>query len=171
MTLKQVAKEAGVSESLVSQIERNKVSPAIDTLFALADVLDINLEYLFEEYRRTRPVTIIRAEERRTMQDEEILYEEIACPQNEEENHSVESYIVTLPAGTHTHRGSYGHIGREIGIILEGKARLHYASCTYDLDTGDSVNFRAGEPHTLENTGKCPLKAVWFVTPAQRFVE
>ena len=44
-----VAQQAGVSESLVSQIERNHVSPAIDTLLALADVLDINLEYLFEE--------------------------------------------------------------------------------------------------------------------------
>ena len=47
-TLKVVAQRAGVSESLVSQIERNHVSPAIDTLLALADVLDINLEYLFE---------------------------------------------------------------------------------------------------------------------------
>ncbi|MBO7135339.1 MAG: helix-turn-helix transcriptional regulator, partial [Spirochaetaceae bacterium] len=50
LTLKVVAQQAGVSESLVSQIERNKVSPAIDTLLALADVLDISLEYLFEEY-------------------------------------------------------------------------------------------------------------------------
>ena len=49
-TLKVVAQKAGVSESLVSQIERNHVSPAIDTLLALADVLDINLEFLFEEY-------------------------------------------------------------------------------------------------------------------------
>ena len=55
-TLKVVATQAGVSESLVSQIERNRVSPAIDTLLALADVLDINLEYLFEEYRRKHPV-------------------------------------------------------------------------------------------------------------------
>ena len=48
-TLKMVAKAAGVSESLVSQIERNHVSPAIDTLLALADVLDINLEFLFDD--------------------------------------------------------------------------------------------------------------------------
>ena len=48
-TLKVVAQKAGVSESLVSQIERNRVSPAIDTLLTLADVLDINLEFLFEE--------------------------------------------------------------------------------------------------------------------------
>ena len=53
-TLKVVAQKAGVSESLVSQIERNHVSPAIDTLLALADVLDINLEFLFDEYRKNK---------------------------------------------------------------------------------------------------------------------
>ena len=43
-TLKVVAQAAGVSESLVSQIERNRVSPAIDTLLSLADALEIDLE-------------------------------------------------------------------------------------------------------------------------------
>lgn len=47
LTLRQVAQQAGVSESLISQIERNKVSPAIDTLLSIADALDIDLEYLF----------------------------------------------------------------------------------------------------------------------------
>jgi transcriptional regulator with XRE-family HTH domain len=32
LTLREVADRAGVSESLVSQIERDKISPAIDTL-------------------------------------------------------------------------------------------------------------------------------------------
>ena len=37
-TLKVVAQKAGVSESLVSQIERNRVSPAIDTLLTLENL-------------------------------------------------------------------------------------------------------------------------------------
>ena len=48
-TLKDVATEAEVSESLISQIERNKVSPSIDTLLLIADVLDIDHEYLFSD--------------------------------------------------------------------------------------------------------------------------
>ena len=42
MTLKEVARQAGVSESLISQIERNRVSPSIDTLLQIADVLEID---------------------------------------------------------------------------------------------------------------------------------
>ncbi len=168
-TLKVVAQQAGVSESLVSQIERNRVSPAIDTLLTLADVLDINLEFLFEEYRRDRPVKVIRSEERRKTQEDEVWYEELAKPVESDGEHAMESYLITIPAGEQTHRGSYGHLGREFGYIIEGKARLQYESTTYDLDEGDSISFSASSPHTLLNRGDIALKALWVVTPPQRF--
>ena len=64
LTLKDVAFEAGVSESLISQIERNKVSPSIDTLLLIADVLDIDYDYLFSDYRQKRKVAIVRKKDR-----------------------------------------------------------------------------------------------------------
>ena len=170
-TLKMVASRAGVSESLVSQIERNRVSPAIDTLLVLADVLDINLEYLFEEYRRERPVQVIKADERRTIAEDDVLYEELAKPAESDGKNAVESYVVNIPVNGHTHRGSYGHLGRELGVIVQGRARLHYENLTFDLEKGDSVSFSASSPHTLENTGSEMLKAFWVVTPPQRFVQ
>ena len=169
-TLKVVAQQAGVSESLVSQIERNHVSPAIDTLLALADVLDINLEFLFEEYRKERPVKIIRSNERPTLNEEEIIYEEISKPEDADKQNSFESYMVRIPAKSHTHRGSYGHIGKEMGYILHGKAKLVYENKEYILEEGDSATFSSGVPHTLENIGEDELKAIWIVTPPQRFV-
>lgn len=169
-TLKVVAQRAGVSESLVSQIERNHVSPAIDTLLALADVLDINLEFLFEEYRKERPVHIIRAGERASVKEDDVTYEELARPAADNDN-SIESYVLRIPAGSHTHRGSYGHIGRELGIIIKGKGKLTYENKEYILNEGDSASFSAGVPHVLENAGNTELVAIWVVTPAQRFVK
>ena len=169
-TLKIVAQRAGVSESLVSQIERNHVSPAIDTLLMLADVLDINLEYLFEEYRKERPVQIIRKDERPSVNEGEIVYEELAKPTSDKDN-SIESYMVKIPAGSHTLKGSYGHVGRELGYILQGKVKLSYEKKEYILETGDSVCFSAGFPHILENIGNDEVQAIWVVTPAQRFAK
>ncbi len=168
-TLKVVAEQAGVSESLVSQIERNRVSPAIDTLLALAEVLDINLEFLFEEYRRDRPVKVIRSGERRKTEEKLVSYEELAKPSESDGEHAMESYIITIPVGEHTHRGSYGHLGREFGYIIEGKATLQYETTRYDLDSGDSISFSASSPHVLYNSGDIPLKALWVVSPPQRF--
>jgi transcriptional regulator with XRE-family HTH domain len=168
-TLKQIAQGAGVSESLVSQIERNKVSPAIDTLLAIAEVLDINLEYLFEEFRKSRRVQIIRADERRTLNEDDVCYEELAKPAENDGSHALESYMLSIPAGAHTHRGSYGHLGRELGVIIEGEATFEYESEIYTLKAGDSISFSASIPHTLSNKGETPLKAFWVVTPPQRF--
>ena len=170
-TLKVVAQKAGVSESLVSQIERNHVSPAIDTLLALADVLDINLEFLFEEYRKERPVTVIRSDERPSMFEDDIIYEELARPADSAKESSFESYMLKIPAGSHTHRGSYGHIGREFGIIVKGKARLTYGTREYILEEGDSVSYSSAAPHLVENVGDTELTAIWVVSPAQRFIE
>lgn len=169
-TLKTVAKAAGVSESLVSQIERNHVSPAIDTLLALADVLDINLEFLFNEYRRERPVHIIRKDERPTLAEDDLIYEQIAKPDETDKANSIESYIIKIPTNSHTHRGSYGHIGREFGIITKGTAKLKYESNEYILNEGDSVSFPASCPHVLENRGDTDLEAIWIVTPPQKFI-
>lgn len=170
LTLKTVATHAGVSESLVSQIERNKVSPAIDTLLTLADVLDINLEFLFEEYHKTRPVEVTHKNERRRIVEGDILYEEIASSAKTDGQNPIESYEITIPPNSKTFRGSYGHLGREIGYILEGKCQLHYENFVYDLQAGDSVSFSASAPHTLVNTGETAVRAVWTVTPPQRFV-
>ena len=170
-TLKGVAQRAGVSESLVSQIERNHVSPAIDTLLALADVLDINLEYLFEEYRKKRPVHIIRSQARASVTEHDVLYEELARPDSSSADSTTECYIIKIPAGAHTHHGSFGHIGREIGLVLKGRAKFTYAGTEYILEEGDSVSFSSGSPHVLENDGDCTMEAVWFVTPAERFAK
>lgn len=168
-TLKVVAQRAGVSESLVSQIERNHVSPAIDTLLALAEVLDINLEYLFEEYRKERPVQIIRADERPSVQDDDIVFEGLAKPTGTD--NPLEVYVMKIPAGLHTHRGSYGHFGREIGYITKGQAQLTYNNETYILNEGDSVSFDARAPHVIQNVGRSDMESVWVVTPAQRFLD
>ncbi len=168
-TLKVVAQQAGVSESLVSQIERNRVSPAIDTLLALAEVLDINLEFLFEEYRRKRPVEIIHSDERRSVDEDGVRYEEIVHPNSDDGSHTMESYLVTIPPHSQTHKGSYGHIGRETGFVLSGHGELHYEKNVYQIKAGDGISFSAGAPHVLINNGDEELKAIWTVTPSQRF--
>ncbi len=168
-TLKVVAQAAGVSESLVSQIERNRVSPAIDTLLSLADALEIDLEYLFEEYRRDRPVRVITAGERRKVTENGLLYEEVARPVEGDGSHAIESYYITIPEGHETQRGSYGHLGREFGIVTEGECELHYETKVYPLKTGDSISFSATAPHTLVNTGSGTFRALWVVTPPHRF--
>ncbi|MDR1374861.1 MAG: XRE family transcriptional regulator [Treponema sp.] len=167
LTLREVAERAGVSESLVSQIERNRVSPAIDTLLALTDALDLDLEYLFADYRRERSVRVIRSGERAAFTRPGALYERLAQldGQGMPGQEGIEAYCITLKPGAKTGGREYGHPGWELGIIEEGRAKLTVGNRSYDLEPGDSVSFRAGSPHVLANPGEKPLRVFWIITP------
>ena len=106
------------------------------------------------------------------------------------------SLVIAISEGIHTEDGTYisefgsasdyvdafGHkmlsgagrvlanaIGRETGYILSGSGELHYEDSVYDIHSGDGISFSAGAPHVIVNNGDSELKAIWTVTPAQRF--
>lgn len=170
LTLRDVAEKAGVSESLVSQIERNRVSPAIDTLLALAEVLEIDLEYLFADLRKDRALKIVRKGERSSFRTKPgILYERLAQVE-EQGRDGIEAYDITITEGAETGNTEYGHPGWELGIVESGMAKLTVGNQTHVLKSGDSVSFRADSPHTLANNGSKPLRVFWVVTPPKNIV-
>lgn len=169
ITLKQVAYNAQVSESLVSQIERNKVSPSIDTLIAIANVLEIDLEYLFRDYKKDKNITVIRAEKRDSILLNQVKYHQLSVMPNPSDTHAIEAFLLEIEVGGSKGDIEYGHTGNELGVILSGKGELQYGTKTFDLNEGDSVSFPSDIPHTLRNIGSEILKAIWVITPPRMF--
>jgi len=165
-TFREVAEKAGVSESLVSQIERKKVSPAIDTLLAIADALEIDLEYLFSDFRKERAVRIVRSGERQVISRPGVIYKRFAPLDGVQAG--VEAYELELEPEAETGNDEYGHEGSELGIVVEGKAELIVGSVKYVLEPGDSASFASDFPHRLLNTGNCQLRMYWVLTPPKR---
>lgn len=165
LTLKQVAHQAGVSESLVSQIENARVSPSIDTLLSLADYLEIDLDYLFRDYKRRKKARVLRREDRSRLQRGGVSYEQLSVLDQDRELHAMEAVLLELAPGSEQGDSHFGHPGRELGIILEGEGELSYGTETYLLEEGDSVSFASDISHVLRNRGKSPLKAIWIITP------
>lgn len=168
LTLREVAEKAGVSESLISQIERNKVSPAIDTLLSLLEALDVDIDYIFQDWKRSRPLSLVKGNERQTVLIDGTRYERLASLAGEREGEGVEGYALEIPVHGQKGNYAYGHKGREWGIIIEGKGELVLSGEKYSLQAGDSIAFDADVPHVLRNTGEVPLKAYWIVTPPRR---
>jgi transcriptional regulator with XRE-family HTH domain len=168
LTLKEVAEKAGVSESLVSQIERDRVSPAIDTLLALADALEIDFDYLFAGLKRERPIEIVRKDDRPSYHVKRgIRYDQLA---QLEEQGGIEAYIITIEAGAKTGNAEYGHPGWELGIVESGTMNLTAGDQVFTCKQGDSVSFKADTPHILSNPGKKPLRVFWVVSPPKNMV-
>lgn len=166
-TLKEVALEAGVSESLVSQIERNKVSPSIDTLLLIADVLDIDYEYLFSDYRQKRKVAIIRKDARASITTPKMMIQQLSVPGEGTAEHAIEAFSLQIDVGGEKGDREYGHSGWEFGVILKGEAELIYGNESYELGEGDSISFPSDSPHLFKNSGETMLEAIWVVAPAR----
>ncbi len=171
VTMKEVALKAGVSESLISQIETNKVSPAIDTLLGIADVLEIDLEYLFSNYKKNKKVNIVRRTDRGKVIRDGVTYEKLSRTVEENEEHGIEAYFMEIRPGSESGSKVYGHKGKELGIILEGRGEFSIGSETYKLKKGDSISFGSDVPHLIRNIGNNSLKAIWVITPPKSFEE
>ena len=165
LTLKEVAQRAGLSESLISQIERNKVSPAIDTLLSIVDVLEIDLEYLFCDLKRTRPVNLVRKSERQKILLPQVTYEQLSRTSDSDGEHGIEAYFLELKPGGERGSSDYGHAGKELGVVVSGVGEITIGPTCYRLREGDSISFAANLPHRLKNPGSGPLRAFWVVTP------
>ncbi len=165
LTMKEVARRAGLSESLISQIERNKVAPAIDTLLAVVEVLDIDLEYLFRDFKRDRQVNLVRKAERQKVVLRKMTYEQLSRTIGSDEEHGIEAYFLEIKPGGESSSSEYGHPGKELGVVISGSAEFTIGTKTYPLEEGDSLSFASSVPHVLRNTGSGPLRAFWVVTP------
>ncbi len=165
ITLKEVAKQANVSESLVSQIETNKVSPSIDTLLTISDVLGIDYEYLFSDYKQNKKVTIVQSNRGKSIKSGDVLLRQLSKVDDIPAEHDIEAFIIEIEIGGEKGDIEYGHVGKELGYILEGKCELVYGSQTYELNKGDSIGFPSDIPHILKNTGDTILKSIWIITP------
>jgi len=169
LTMKEVAQKVGISESMVSQIERDRVSPSLDTLLTMAEVLQIDLEYLFQNYKKSHQVSIVRADERNQVIREQVRYEQLSRFSDSTEEHALEAFLLTIEPGSEKGDQEYGHPGRELGFLMEGEGVLYYGKEEYHLKSGDSLSFSSDIPHRLKNTGTKALKALWVITPPRLF--
>src|ERR1700744_4037584 len=62
MSLRALAREVGVSPSLISQIEHGKATPSVATLYAIASELGISLDELFFDKPRGAATTAATVE-------------------------------------------------------------------------------------------------------------
>ena len=170
MTIREVAEKAGVSESLISQIERNRISPAMDTLMGIIDILEIDPDYIFRDFKRDRSVNLVRTDEKKRAVIDGVTYEQLSRTPSSAEEHAIEAYILEIPPGGKSGNDEYGHVGNELGVIIRGKGECTVGKQAIALKEGDSISFSADAPHQLRNTGNKPLRAFWIITPPKRLL-
>ena len=152
----EVARKAGISTSMLSQIERGAVSPSIDTLAAVCGSLDLSMADLF---RRISPDAL-------ATQSRGVKFEQLA--QSADAGYPAELLLLEIGPNKRAGFNGKGHEGVEMGYVLEGSAILLVDGTEYNLTQGDSVSYHSHMPHTIVNRGRGVFRAVWNALPPHR---
>jgi transcriptional regulator with XRE-family HTH domain len=169
-SIRKLADAAGVSASLISDVERGKVEPSISTLKRLAAALGTTLAFFFSE-PTTVSGRIVRAGERselggrsaaaRSAIETKGVRFEIASPPDSETIEAVYGrYEVGASLGD-----AISHEGEEWGMVLTGRLKVWVGEEIYFLDPGDAIGFPSTLPHRMENVADEPTEYIWIDTP------
>ena len=167
--LRELARRVGVSPSLVSQIELDRVNPSVSTLYALVTELDMTMGDLFGDSRPEERVVVQlrgglaeRPETRRVINlASGVRWERLT----RDSDRDVEFLYVVYPVGAAScpEDALMTHGGKEYGYVSSGTLGVQVGFEEYELGPGGSIAFDSSSPHRLWAIGDEPVHAIWVV--------
>ncbi|MFA4926913.1 MAG: helix-turn-helix domain-containing protein [Patulibacter sp.] len=168
-SVRALAREVGVSASLVSQIENGKANPSVGTLYAIVSALEISLDELFADTERSggdlgipHANVILRQDDRPSISLASGVHWDRLTPTAEAD---VDFLYVTYDVGGASCPADalMRHNGREYGLVLSGRLGATVGFDTYELEPGDSIVLPSTTPHRFWTIGDEPTTVVWTV--------
>jgi transcriptional regulator with XRE-family HTH domain len=161
LTVAELGARAGVSKSLVSQIERGVAMPSVETIRRIASSLDMPVFSLFLDDLDSDMV-VRSTERRRISYPGSEVAREILSPGL---HGRMVMLWVTFPPGEASGPMPVHHRGEECIVVIEGVVDVLMAEEKVRLEVGDSMTFDAEVPHRFHNPTAGVSRAVVAISP------
>lgn len=189
--VRELSRRLDVSASMISQIERGRVMPSVNTLYSITTALGISLDDLFAPdggddsavaghgdgvpsdggngtgnghpgQQSKRPSPVVRRDGGKSLALGSGVRWDLLTT---EEHPDVDFLRTTYAVGSESAAADalMRHSGHEYGHVLEGRLGVTVGFETFELETGDSISFQSSTPHRLFNVGTVPAVALWVV--------
>jgi transcriptional regulator with XRE-family HTH domain len=161
LTLDELAKRAGVSRSMLIQIEQQRVNPTLAILVRLAQALDVGLAELVELGGRRR-VRVISRDEAVELWSSPGGGSGRLLVGSDQLDH-IEFWDWRLEPGDVHEAEAHAPGTAEIIHVLDGDLALTVDGESHAAATGESVVFAADAGHSYGNDGARPLRVFMIV--------
>jgi transcriptional regulator with XRE-family HTH domain len=162
MTLRAVAHAAGVTESFLSQVERDVASPSIATLRRIATALGLSIGQILDQAGPHGQ--LVRTSDRRV-----ITYPGLAARDEfltDGTGGRLQVIMSVIEAGGGTGAEAYAHESdEECLIVLDGALELWVGDEQYRLEAGDAIRYSSRVPHRNQNPGPGQARVLFVLTP------
>jgi len=163
MSLRKFSALAGITPSMLSQIENTQVNPSINTLRAIAMALNVPMFRLFQS-APTEGV-VVHPENRRligTKREPNVHYE-LLTP---DFSGTIEFCLMTVEPLQSSFRDAMSHAGEEVAYMLSGKeVVLELEGVRHSMTPGDSVRIGPNLPHVWHNNSDMEAQIIFAITP------
>ncbi|QPF93267.1 cupin domain-containing protein [Bradyrhizobium commune] len=166
LSIQDVANKTGLSNGMISQLERARAMPSIRTLRLLSIALDVPISYFFETTDAADVQRyIVRKGSRRLLRlTASGVVKEALTPEGKGQ---LELYELTLNPGASSGTDFLQHVGEKAGYILSGSLRLWLDNQAHVLEAGDSFRFPSIVPHMFDNPTQQAARVIWVTTLRQ----
>ena len=163
LSLRKTASLAGITPSMLSQIESDQVNPSLNTLRAIAIALETPLYLFFQEPHSDN--VVLHPEERRTIglkTEPDVRYEHLTPDMRGD----IEFCMMIIPPHHDSYRDLRSHEGEEVAYMLSGKeVVLEIDQQEYHLCKDDSVRIPPNARHAWHNRTDDEVKVIFAITP------
>lgn len=160
LTVAELARRAGVSTGLVSQLERGLGNPSIVTVANLARALEVPIGSFFAGVAVEGNV-VRRGERKRLLLGDGSLTYEMLVP---DLSGRLSMLSIHLPPNFSNEHAPFQHVGEEAVLVMTGTVDICVGDKHIQLLEGDSIRIDATLPHWYA-TGSEPVHVISAMTP------
>jgi transcriptional regulator with XRE-family HTH domain len=155
-SLRALAESSGLSINAISRIERGENSPTVSSLLMLAQALKVPIATFFtNEYQQTS--NFVHRVGRLRYQEKSITMESLGAGL---QNQQMEPFLMIIDHEVNSQTNSIIHPGEEFVYCLKGEAEYCVGRRRYQLKPGDSLLFKATQPHWCRKVTTIPLEII-----------
>lgn len=169
MGLVELGKHTGLSPAMLSKLEHGKLFPTLPTLYRIAMVFSVGLDYFFTDERKRHVVSVARKKDRIRLpelpdsNDFSYWFESLNFGATERKlNGFLADFRSVAPGKLRTHH----HPGVELLFVLGGTVELTIAAETFKLSAGDAIYFDSTVRHSYRKLGSKKASALIVTLPA-----
>ncbi|MHA2940421.1 cupin domain-containing protein [Vibrio sp. RC27] len=159
---RELAKQSGVTNAMISQIEKNMVNPSIGSLKKILEPLSVSMGEFFTDEIEAEDKIFFTADELVDIGDKVISMLLVGGTKS---SRKLALMREVFPPGSDTGIDEIQHEGEEAGIILRGEIEVIVGNQSKILKAGDSYYFKTQQPHRFRNIGKIECELISAATP------
>ncbi|KFN51473.1 cupin domain-containing protein [Arenimonas composti] len=163
LSQRELAKRVGVTNSTISLIEQNKVSPSVGSLKKVLDGIPISLADFFTmDLDRGGDSPFYALDEQPDVGNDGIHYFLVG---QHRPNRQMCLLREVMPAGSDTGTTMLSHDGEEGGVVVSGRVEVTVGDQVRVLGPGEAWYFDSRQPHRFRNVGEGEAVMVSASTP------